>query len=1194
MLGLGYRFLRWHHTTVARARRTPSPLVVLRVLQRRGFSSSRWILQEPRVNQLGIQYLSESLHAKVFPQENCQNYQKPKFPLLIDIAKDHLKHNDLLGKKTSITTPIHIDNFPGIVGKSMDQHFYNIGKHSSEPYLELAKDLLLGNKSLPPKPKNWLFQSGWVRYASGEPPQPVEYPLEDQLIFDVEVLYKRSKFPVLATCASPQAWYGWTSPILTGDSQDWDHLIKFNVLNQPKLLVGYNVSFDRASVYDEYNIKQSKGFYLDAMALHVAISGICSQQRPKWMKHKKTKQMLNVDEDESDYDNNVNDITTNDDSAFSMYAQQEISREIANDLNDDPWLDKGSTNSLANVAEFHCNLKLDKSDRDYFSSENPQDIIDNFNALMNYCSKDVEATFIVAQKLFPQFIEKCPHPVSFSALRHLGTLILPTSKKWDKYVETSEEIYQNNRKQVTINLRNRANDLIDFIVKNDESLKPNISSDPWLRQLNWTIKEKRYKKNGDPVANQAFLTGYPQWYRELFKPVPGKKGEREMNISVRTRITPLLLRLKWEGYPLLWTDSNGWCFKVPDDETVLNQMFGKNYIQPNLTEDEHIELLEELREGTRNYQLFKVPHPDGNSKRCTSILSKRYLQYFDKGILTSEFNYAHDIINLNTAASYWMGNRQRIMDQFVVYNDPKHQKNQFFDTKKQGEANPDMGIILPKLCSMGTITRRATEKTWLTASNAKKNRIGSELKSLVEAPPGYVFVGADVDSEELWIASLVGDSMLKLHGGTALGWMTLEGDKSEKTDLHSKTADILGISRNDAKVFNYGRIYGAGVKFAARLLRQCNPNISDKEAEETATKLYAKTKGFKSSSNIFPKPIYHGGSESIMFNALEAIAYQPQPRTPVLGCAITDALTASNLNKNSYITSRINWTIQSSGVDYLHLLIVSMDYLCELYQVENARLSITVHDELRYIVRYEDRYKVALLLQISNLWTRAMFCEQLGIREVPQSCAFFSEVDIDHVLRKEVTLDCVTPSNPIAIPPGESLDIHSLLANTDNGKILPIKKKKIKKLYDYVYRQPVMEILDTEKNNTLKIAKIQVQNSIDKKDFRKNLNYFAKLKQMGDKTIKNTKEKSIRSKSIEVDIGSDDCGQLSKEVEMIPPKTVYRKSSPTRPTMIKSRVVKRLAGKSTRTNKTSLRTSNNRINRDVFHNRDIDAVKISI
>ena len=37
-------------------------------------------------------------------------------------------------------------------------------------------------------------------------------------------------------------------------------------------------------------------------------------------------------------------------------------------------------------------------------------------------------------------------------------------------------------------------------------------------------------------------------------------------------------------------------------------------------------------------------------------------------------------------------------------------------------------VILPMLVAAGTLTRRAVERTWLTASNAKQDRIGSELK----------------------------------------------------------------------------------------------------------------------------------------------------------------------------------------------------------------------------------------------------------------------------------------------------------------------------------------------------------------------------------------------------------------------------------------------------------------------------------
>ena len=75
------------------------------------------------------------------------------------------------------------------------------------------------------------------------------------------------------------------------------------------------------------------------------------------------------------------------------------------------------------------------------------------------------------------------------------------------------------------------------------------------------------------------------------------------------------------------------------------------------------------------------------------------------------------------------------------------------------------GVILPQLVTAGTVTRRAVEPTWLTASNSKETRVGSELKAMVRAPDGHHIVGADVDSQELWIASVMGDTHFAgMHG----------------------------------------------------------------------------------------------------------------------------------------------------------------------------------------------------------------------------------------------------------------------------------------------------------------------------------------------------------------------------------------------------------------------------------------------
>ncbi|KAF3991692.1 hypothetical protein FT663_01003 [Candidozyma haemuli var. vulneris] len=1130
----------------------------------------------PRVNPLGIQYLSNEIHKKVFPKNPPNAYKKSENPELLELTKKHLDHNHLLGKKTNITDPITIPNLPDLVGKnSLDEHFTRIGFEAASPYLQMAETFFKDDMNLPKQPKEWEFKAGWTRYAPGKKPESVDYPLEKELVFDVEVMYKKSPYAVLCTAVSPKAWYAWVSPVLTSKTTNWNHLIPFNTQDEEKLLVGYNVSYDRARILEEYNIKESKAFFLDGMALHIALSGICSQQRPAWVKHKKHKVALEELETSEGADAEVADFETPEsETSISM-------DDIAKELTEDPWLDKGATNSLANVAEFHCGIKLKKDIRDTFSTEDKSLIVDQFQSLMDYCASDVIATYEVTKKLFPQFRERNPHPVSFAALKQLGKLFLPTTRKWDQYLESAEGVYEKNRDEVSTILQERANELVRYITEEDESLKPDIENDPWLRQLNWTLKEPRYRKDGSPVANQAYLTGYPEWYRELFKSSQSDNGEKErvMNITVRSRVTPLLLRLKWEGYPLLWTDTSGWCFKVPYDEEIIDSMLAKNYTKARLSPKEFEEMLPELRDNGV-YELFKVPHPEGARKRCTIIMSKSYLRYFESGVLTSEYDYATKILSLNATASYWIGNRARISEQFVVYADPKGKENNFFKNKKDCKAHSDMGIIIPKLCTMGTITRRATENTWLTASNSKANRIGSELKAMIEAPDGYAFVGADVDSEELWIASLIGDSMFRIHGGTSLGWMCLEGDKSEKTDLHSRTADIMGISRNDAKVFNYGRIYGAGVKFATRLLKQCNVNLSDKEAEKLATALYEQTKGQTSYSKIFERRMYHGGTESVMFNALEAIAYQERPKTPVLGASITDALTQKYLNKNNYLTSRINWTIQSSGVDYLHLLVISMEYLLKRYKVD-ARLMITVHDEVRYMAKEEDKLKCALLLQISNLWTRAMFCEQLRILELPQSCAFFSEVDIDHVLRKEVSLDCVTPSHPEAIPPGKSYDMNALLEEVNAEEALKAKSSALKydKLLNYSPRPPVISSLQATGSKDLQAAKLRLQNSVDKDDWKCHVLIHNKIerdeeRRLAKPSYQKPATRTSRKRKIEEepDLGKDGNATLMEEISSSPATTTTKRS--TKPATART---------STRpTRKTYTKTSSNQRNSKSF------------
>jgi len=943
--------------------------------------------------------VSSHIHSQVFRGE-----QTKVAPELIEISKDHLTRHDLLGKNQDSSPPIAFD-LPTLQGTTLDEHFHRLGMDSSEPFLTFAKQLARANP--PPRPRKWVKRSGWTKYNPDGTTEAVDAPDEEMLTFDTEVMWKETSYACMACAVSPTTWYAWISPWLLGESDSDQHLIPLGDPRKERMVVGHNIGYDRARIKEEYDITQSKNFFMDTMSLHVAVNGMCSRQRPTWMKHRKSRELRDKIAD----DKNSAALHALLDSGPFLEEEEEL------------WVGHSSMNSLRDVAKFHCNIAIDKSEREYFGELDRSGIVERLDMLLDYCAADVDITHRVYKRVFAHFLETCPHPVSFAALRHLSSEILPVDKSWDAYIANAEATYHklsDGVEERLVDLAKRALEVKDTPDK--------YESDPWLSQLDWSGQEIRMvkgKKKNDPPRPSARqkMPGMPQWYKDL---TPSSKSP--VSITVRTRVSPILLRMSWDGYPLVWSDKHGWTFRVPRDEAFK---YSSTAQPADMFEEENFTLRDD-----RSNLYFKLPHKDGPKARCANPLAKGYLQYFEQGKLTSEYSYAKEALEMNASCSYWISARDRIMNQMVVYNSSLNPSTNS-SISKQVARNPNEGFILPQIVPMGTITRRAVQNTWLTAANAKINRVGSELKSMVKAPPGYCFVGADVDSQELWIASLVGDTQFKLHGGNAIGFMTLEGTKAAGTDLHSRTAKILGISRNDAKVFNYGRIYGAGQPFATQLLRQFNPGLPESKATEISSNLYAETKGKKTTrKQLRERPFWRGGTESFVFNRLEDFAEQELPRTPVLGAGITEALMRRYISKGGFMTSRINWAIQSSGVDYLHLLIVSMEYLIRRYNL-TARLAITVHDEIRYLVADKDKYRVAMALQVANVWTRAMFSQQMGINDLPQACAYFSAIDVDHVLRKEVDMDCVTPSNPHKIAPGESLDILQLLEKGEDAFLDP-------------------------------------------------------------------------------------------------------------------------------------------------------------
>ncbi|KAL4260000.1 DNA-directed DNA polymerase [Pleurotus pulmonarius] len=1184
-------------------------------------------VQRIKRNALGVQLLSRKLHEQVF-----KNISFPPPPeSFVNIAKEHITSHGLDPTQGSVLPDVGFD-LPALQGPSLLHHFHNIGSDMAQPWLSLAKDF--ADATLPPLPEQWDIQAGWTKYHylpdGSSYSEHVEYPAhETMLAFDVETLPNEHPYAIMACAASPNAWYAWISPWLLGQTDDPRQLVPMGDRDLARVVVGHNVSYDRARILEEYDLAPTETRFLDTMALHVAVKGISSNQRPAWVKHKKSKETEQTQKEEAQetlmemlakFDDELQAPRDTKRESELQQLRAEISEslwasvEADGETDSKRWEDITSANSLADVAKLHCGIQMDKEIRNDFMKLDRAAILAGLTDYLTYCATDVHVTHSVFGRVLPAFLQSCPHPVSFAGILTMGSSFLCVNEEWEKYIERAETVYQSMAESVKAKLKLLAEEA-------KKLMRPEGGgdwvSDPWLSQLDWTPKVPKKSRGVTPVpveevvakptpapraprASSAkktsseepcFIT-VPTWYAKLRKSpllsgpiktkmlplllkleydghplfsslseawhyveddevkrlptavntkihtimspkhlIPGLESGRltakdpelaialsldknqdpdlearvleyaqrildeysatgkddpslslldwklveipddlaytppkkpgraastkpkppkfvevwpkwywdatapqkgappgTLDVTTRSHLAPILLRLSWLGHPLFKSREHGWTFRVPANAKFTTRSSPLTFYDP--ADDALAEMA--LRGG---YAFYKLPHKDGEKANVGNPLSKPFMKFAQDGTLKSPDKTAAEALDMNAQCSYWISARDRVLSQMVVWQDGKRT----LGIADKPSEDKKWGIILPQMITMGTVTRRAIEKTWLTASNAKKNRVGSELKAMVRAPPGYAILGADVDSEELWISSCMGDAQFGLHGATALGWMTLEGTKASGTDLHSKTANILGISRDDAKVFNYSRIYGAGMRHAILLLLQSNASMLPEQAQKLAENLYASTKGKNTHrTDIFGRKFWFGGTESYVFNKLEEIALSDAPQTPALGCGVTHALSKKYLPPDfgsDYMPSRINWVVQSSGVDYLHLLLVSMDHLIRRYNLQ-ARFLISVHDELRYLVKEDDRYRVALALQVANLWTRSMFAVKLGMDDLPQSVAFFSAVDVDHVLRKEVDLPCVTPSQPTPIAPGESLDILRILEKTDGGAFL--------------------------------------------------------------------------------------------------------------------------------------------------------------
>jgi len=525
-----------------------------------------------------VQQVSTHIHSQIF--RDPASKIAPPDAELIALAKDHLARHELLGKVSDKSEPIGF-NLPDLQGSSMDEHFYKVGMAAAEPYLSMARDF--SKASAPAMPRKWVKRSGWTKYHADGTSEPVDYPDADVLSFDVEVMWHETNFAAMACAVSATNWYAWISPWLLKETEDDKQLIPLGNPKTPRIIIGHNIGYDRARIAEEYSLEQSANFFVDTMSLHVAVNGMCSRQRPTWQKHRK----------EQESQDEIAAAEQNGDLG-ALLGESMASEEEA-----DLWVGRSSTNSLRNVAEFHCGIKMDKTRREWFGELDRAGIVERLDEMLEYCATDVDITHQVYKKVFPFFLETCPHPVSFAAMRHLSSEILPINRSWDAYIANAEATYNT----LLTGVQERLVDLAEKALAQRDNPE-HYEKDAWLSQLNWGGQEIRMvkgKKKGDPPrpAARQKMPGMPNWYKDLFP-----KADADIALTVRTRIAPLLLKMSWDGHPLIWSDVFGWTFRVPIWDAAKYQKLSMT--QCDMYEEENFTLRDD-----RENVYFKLPHKDG-------------------------------------------------------------------------------------------------------------------------------------------------------------------------------------------------------------------------------------------------------------------------------------------------------------------------------------------------------------------------------------------------------------------------------------------------------------------------------------------------------------------------------------------------------------------------------------------------------
>jgi len=718
-----------------------------------------------------------------------------------------------------------------------------------------------------------------------------------------------------------------------------DNLVSTVPFGRNCVVVGHNVPYDRQFLAPEYLRTPSGNYFADTMAMWIPVRGMGNQQRI----------------------------------VFKMSESDPFAPM---------WSDETATNGLDAIYSFYFDQKLDKGVRDELIKYGYDYCRQEFSSVLQYCYKDVIATYQVFQKVYEENKIHRPSPTTQTAQLLMGSYWCPLSTtRYPSYYRDVETATQAIREQLDAVVDNRVHEVYvmynesfqDYLSQFGKQLnKGNVEAivkgwcellareSPQLAQLDWT------------PALTGKTKGQPVWYR----------NHRAKPYHMATRVTPLLLNVTWRDRAVLWCDELG--YYTLDDQ------------------------------GQRE----ALPHPEDRGQRVTQLFIKGFSVPVEEGMLSAPGDLKTAIKAMNSLVN-WTSIRKRVKALHV-------------------ECPEGYPVTLFQITVTGTITGRCADNFSQVMPNPKAKRWGTGVKTLVEAPEGYVIIGGDISSQELTVAAWLADQVkldyrqtLPFIGASPLSVSVMCGTSSTKTDVHSIMAAKQGMKRSDVKPEVYGGLYGQRVKGCREYLMKVMPTWSEEYCNEMAIKFTDNFVGKQDGRGGFT-----GGLASEAFTAIEKITKESGQPTPVLRCKVTKAL--EDVGRN-FKTTMVNRIVQASGADWRDILVVLTSYFFKYYGID-GRLMLTIHDEIRAVVNKEHVLQAAYALNLAHVMTTCAFIDRLNLDLIPSSKAWFEEIDVTQHLSKTAKSDdgkpfCQCPEFPQGLPEGIVITATDLMAAIESGEV---------------------------------------------------------------------------------------------------------------------------------------------------------------